>query len=325
MKPIDDIQILIVKFLAGDISEAENEILQKWLEQDSANRREFDDVQSIWNQSENANDTSVIINVDAEWNKFKKGKFESSSGSSGRIIPLFRSKMMKYAAILIIALMAASIYILTPKYYKSETTPLEVKLNDGSLITLNANSELKVNRFFNWFNRNLELNGEAFFEVAKDSSLPFNINSAKTQITVLGTSFNYNTLGEKPWVAVKSGKVSFRNKQNSDEVILTKGMQAILNNGKMVGGDIENANFDSWKTGIFNFKQTPFKQALSELENFYHVKLELAVPDRFEDCLLTSYFDNEDLESVLEELTLIMHFEIENNHPIYRLKSGNCP
>jgi transmembrane sensor len=102
-------------------------------------------------------------------------------------------------------------------------------LPDGTRVWLNQNSEIEYPNEFSGSERSVKLTGEAFFEVKRDESKPFVINSGSIKTTVLGTSFNISSYnGKKPEVNVRTGKVKVES--NNDVVFLVRGDKATYNN-----------------------------------------------------------------------------------------------
>ncbi len=185
----------------------------------------------------------------------------------------------------------------------------EVVLPDGSLVVLNKESELSYPGHFRRKNREVKLSGEAYFEVEGDPDHPFVIAIGdRAAVEVLGTKFNIKSGGvnESIGVQVVEGRVAF-SKTDGDffQIILGKGEQALLEDGTMKKEDSYNPNFLSWKTGILYFEQSPIDEVARQLEDFYgrKVNLDKNLPD---NLTFTSIIDNQDFESVLDELSLVL-------------------
>src|SRR5690606_9914983 len=97
----------------------------------------------------------------------------------------------------------------------------EVELPDGSVVWLNKGAKLSyLKGFKNFYDREVNLSGEAFFDVKPNAEKPFIIETANTATRVLGTSFNVKTNGENVAVSVFSGKVSFKELNQAKELLL---------------------------------------------------------------------------------------------------------
>lgn len=315
-------EILIIRILDGSATEAEKKLVAEWRKESDANEAYFSDFNKLWFHSAQPV-SEPTINVDVEWQKFKNENF-SSSKSTGKLITLFSTKALKYAAVVAIGLFVTGLYKFSPNEYHSELEKLNIELADGSNIILNQNTTLTTGWFFNWSDRTMNLDGEAYFDVVKNPNKPFVINSTHANIEVLGTSFNFNTDSKEPKVSVNSGKVAFWGNTKNDAIYLLKGEEGVITDGILKEQKISNTNFESWFTGIFNFEEIDLQNAINQLEAYYDVSLEIENIASVQDCKLTSYFDKNSLEEVLGELEILLNFEIENKHPYYVLSNGSC-
>ncbi len=185
----------------------------------------------------------------------------------------------------------------------------EVLLPDGSTVVLNKEAELAYPEKFHRNNREVQLSGEAYFEVEGDPDHPFVVNiGEKARVEVLGTKFNIRSGGaeESIGVQVVEGRVAFSQTDgNLIHIELGKGEQAILDDGALIKQDVGNPNFLSWKTGILYFDQSPIGEVAQQLEAYYgqDIDLDKSLTD---NLTFTSIIDNQDLESVLDEISLVL-------------------
>jgi hypothetical protein len=160
-------------------------------------------------------------------------------------------------------------------------TPLggiyQITLPDGTKVWLNARSSLKYPMSFAKNERRVSLEGEAFFEVTKDSARPFKVLSKGQEIEVLGTAFNVNAYPGN--TAIKTtlvkGKVKLSNdKRYSEAIYLLPGQQSTnTNNGKIQLANVDTAPFTAWKEGLFYFDETPLSDALQQIGRWYNVEV----------------------------------------------------
>jgi transmembrane sensor len=182
-------------------------------------------------------------------------------------------------------------------------------LADGSLVYLNGNSEIAFSKKFGNKERNISLKGVAFFEVKRNEKIPFHITTGNTTTQVLGTSFNvYSDSTGSVKVSVVSGVVAFYSGKIENGVKLTAGEQAAYNPGiaKVVKEQNTDPNFLAWKTGILYFKETPLTDAFRLLQKQYS-RVFVFEPKRKGEPTLTTTFDNQTLEAVLEEIDLLLN------------------
>lgn len=188
----------------------------------------------------------------------------------------------------------------------------ELVLPDGSQVTLNKQAELSYPEEFNRRQRKISLVGEAFFDVVSNPKSAFIVDINRTALVrVLGTSFNicpdenYNSIT----VQVLDGKVAFSSaSKRSEKVILLKDEQATYDAGSIVRADTVDRNFISWKTGQLFFIHENIKEVFMQLESHYGVDIIMdeSVPP---GMTFTSTLDNQDLESVLNEISLVLGLE----------------
>jgi len=160
-------------------------------------------------------------------------------------------------------------------------TPLggiyQVTLPDGTKVWLNAGSSLKYPMSFAKNERRVRLEGEAFFEVTKDSARPFKVLSKGQEIEVLGTAFNVNAYPDNTVIktTLVNGKVKLSNhKRYSEAIYLLPGQQSTnTNNGKIQLANVDTAPFTAWKEGLFYFDETPLSDALQQIGRWYNVEV----------------------------------------------------
>jgi transmembrane sensor len=133
----------------------------------------------------------------------------------------------------------------------------------------------------------------------------------KALVQVLGTSFNISPdeNGESISVQVIEGKVSFSSTlKGSDKVILIKDEQATLSAGAIIRADTVDMNFISWKTGQLFFVHENIEKVFSQIEAHYEIEIvtDESVPS---DLTFTSTMDNQDLESVLDEISMVLRLD----------------
>jgi len=225
------------------------------------------------------------------------------------------STVWRVAAIAILLLgvgFIVQLYVLNPPATIVIMTAEEqgvVLLPDGSQVFLNRYSELTYPEKFRKNNRQVSLTGVGFFEVAHNPSRPFRVNVAdRANVEVLGTSFNIHAPaeGERVSVQVVEGKVAFyAHGQVETRKILEKDDQAEMQNGIIEMNSRINANFLSWKTGILHFDQESLEQVIEDLGTHYNREIVID-PSVDTQLIFTSVIDNQELESVLEEMSLVL-------------------
>ena len=170
----------------------------------------------------------------------------------------------------------------------------EFALPDGSEVTLAPGSRLTYKETSP---RKTQLEGKAFFEVARDEAVPFEITSDGAFVRVLGTKFMVDAGSSVKEVYVTEGKVLFAKSSDSEGVILTKDMQATLSQSDAVPVVAAKADVNSlaWQRGSFILDQTPLKEVLQTLAK--HYKVSFVANDLSKQ--LSGEFDSEDLDLII--------------------------
>lgn len=184
------------------------------------------------------------------------------------------------------------------------TTPrggnYQVTLPDGSRVWMNADSKLIFPAKFSGKSREVSLEGEAYFEVAKDRIHPFIVKSRSQRVEVLGTHFNINSYADE--VAIKTtlleGAVKVSDK-NGSEAILKPG-EAAINKGNVSVEEVNTAEAVAWKDGNIAFREKTLEGIMRELSRWYDISVVYAA-DAPTDVTFTGVVSKtRNLSSVLE-------------------------
>ena len=166
--------------------------------------------------------------------------------------------------------------------YNTVSTPrggqYQLVLSDGSKVWLNAESSIRFPASFTGKERNVEITGEAYFEVAHNASKPFIVSVNSVAIKVLGTSFNVNAYDDEQSMktTLLNGSVEIStNRMNSK---LKPGEQAdILNKSENIR-IIQNANIEkvtAWKNGFFLFNEDSIEDVMKIIGRWYDIEVEI--------------------------------------------------
>lgn len=153
----------------------------------------------------------------------------------------------------------------------------QVTLSDGTKVWLNAESKLHYPYRFSKDIRNVELEGEAYFEVAHQKGAPFIVKTSKEKVEVLGTHFNVNSYQAdiNSTVALLEGKVKVSSGADH-ATVLKPGQQSVMRRGKM---EIQTINVDecvAWKNGEFMFNNETLENVMKKVARWYDLDIELS-------------------------------------------------
>ncbi|BAV10083.1 FecR family protein [Filimonas lacunae] len=196
-------------------------------------------------------------------------------------------------------------------------------LSDGTRIWMNAATKLRFPSEFQGTSRTVELlEGEAYFEVAKNASQPFHVitsSSSKEKamdVEVLGTSFNINTYHTIQATLV-SGAVKVAASNNTQAFVLKPGDQANMLAGSNieVEKDVDIESVIAWKEGYFEYENTPLTKVLDDLARWYNVKIVYKSPVKKETTITGKFNRSNKLEETLENIRFIgvkLEYKVEN-------------
>ena len=161
--------------------------------------------------------------------------------------------------------------------YKKLTTPIggeySLVLSDGTKVFLNADSELKYPVEFSDGKRIVDLKGEAYFEVHKDSLRPFVVRMNGAEVTVLGTSFNVNTYGDdgQIYTTLVNGSVRVSSVKNGQAEVLKPGMQSVMDvqSGQLTVREVDVEPYVAWREGRFVFRTMTLDLIMRQLQRWY--------------------------------------------------------
>ncbi|MDR6785522.1 transmembrane sensor [Pedobacter africanus] len=156
-----------------------------------------------------------------------------------------------------------------------------IKLPDGTMIWLNAESSLKFPTTFTGLSeRRVELSGEAYFEVAKltmnkNQNIPFIVATNKQTIEVLGTHFNVSNYINEPIAktTLLEGSVAVSAHNSHNKQILKPGEQSLLTSGSLVISKVDTDIETAWKEGNFNFEDESIQSIMRKLERWYDIEV----------------------------------------------------
>ncbi|UFH45702.1 FecR domain-containing protein [Flavobacterium galactosidilyticum] len=195
----------------------------------------------------------------------------------------------------------------------------ELKLSDGTDVHLNAGTSLKYPvRFINGENRQVFLNGEAFFEVTKDAKHPFVVGSNDMNVKVLGTKFNVTSYKEdaKTYTVLVEGSVVASNKVvEDDNVILKPGNRVFFENKHLKTETVDVRKYIAWVTGELMFIDDSFGVITNKLERKYNVDI-VNKYDELNDIMVTATFKEENIDQVLKTFQTYKAFNYTINNRV---------
>lgn len=187
----------------------------------------------------------------------------------------------------------------------------EVLLPDSTLISMAGSSIIRYDRAtYGKGQRVVTMKGKALYQVVRNIECPFIVQTSKTSVTVLGTTFQVKANVSSTNVHVVSGQVSFSTVTGKN-VLLAAGMLGNWSVGKqeIVVEHRDNSNDLSWKTKILKFKDTPLDAVINDLCEFYQVKI--INRTQLSNLRLTATFNDMSLDEVLKIINQTLDIQLE--------------
>jgi ferric-dicitrate binding protein FerR (iron transport regulator) len=314
---------LIGKYLAGEAGPEEAMELEEWKSLSPANLEHYDQCLRIFEIS-----SGKPFPKTDEQNAWKKVKAEI--GETGKVIPLAQNRWYWRAAAAVAAILVVSValfYLLQPTgekniIYSADTKTEKVRLDDHSQVAIAPHSHIELDKNYGKTNRTVKLTGSAYFEVRHDDKIPFLVDAGKVYIKDIGTKFsirrsqNNDTLT----VQVDEGTVLLYDSSGTQLTLhASQQAQYICSAGKVV----ERSKAEVHALLHFDFEGTTLGEAIYQLNQGYHTRIQLENP-ALADCSITTSFTGQDIETVMTVMTETLGLRYEKTADGYLVKGEAC-
>lgn len=306
----DEMHGLLGKYFSGQATAEERLLVQQWAA-DEKNRADFDLLVKLWHKS--GEHAPIPFDTEKAWQAVN-AKIKTSTTPVRRIRPLMKVVAVAASLVLVFGLWWLLGGLPGRRTVVADVAVKEVKLEDGSTVYLRKGSRLQYNRSFGKERRTVSLNGEAFFEVMPDPAKPFVVSAGGTRVEVVGTSFSVVAHKDSVELIVKTGKVKFGAAGNIDQSVLVTAGERALFAGDSINKELnEDENFNAWQSGQLIFNNTSLPEVLAALNEFYNVNIRMKQDDavQLSAARLTVHFNNQPLDAVLDEISLITSYRIQ--------------
>lgn len=271
------------------------------------------------------------IDVDRAW-KNLSGRINEREAGITPDLPVFRLRFMKVAATLIILMTLGAaigaVYLRNTDAFAKKITcstgndvkNMKVNLPDGSVISLNRNSELTYRTTFGKKGRNVELKGEAYFEISHDAAKPFIISAGEANVKVVGTSFNVITRNAENAVEVfvTTGKVMLNDNSGAKSIALEPGYVGKMNAKTSEKILNDNPNYLAWNTGKLVYNGQKLDIVFRDLKRVYNMDI-VADETSILDNLWTSPIDNQEPETIIRLISASFNLKYTKDGEVYHL------
>lgn len=205
----------------------------------------------------------------------------------------------------------------------------KVILSDGTLVWLKGKSKLTYPSSFPGHTRNVALDGEALFEVAKDPQHPFIVASGNLTTTVLGTSFNIKSVNENIEVVVLTGRVALSSTDKKQGVLVLPNEKVVYDTSERKMGKKQNtpakerSSAVSGTQYVMAFEDAKMDEVIRRIEEKFEVKIR-ADHAQFANCMITADFSDQSLESTLNLISQVLGFTYTVNGKTVSLLGKGC-
>lgn len=309
---------LLALYFSGEASAEDIRILSGLVGSDPARKLQFEEYRRTWTLMEEAQ-IAGKVNPDQEWDDFQAAKAQRQTHSLENRKGFHFGRILRIAAVVGLLLVPAWFiwqYATRPEQIlvSAKSGTLETLLPDGSRVTLNKGAMLAYPASFTGNTRQVVLTGQACFEVSREVSKPFIVQTGNVRVEVLGTVFYVSAGADKDFVSVilASGSVvTYFKGDKEHRVLLEPGEAAELSVSHHAISKhlVNDPNLTAWKTRRMVFENATLQEIVGTLNEVYEARITLADP-RLAGCRVTATFDRQSLESVLTVLQATVGFTL---------------
>lgn len=337
-KHIDQI---VGKMLGEEGIGEEREILDSWIKEAKDNAKALADMQEIAKVSDTLKGYQDF-DTDQAWDDFNENidaKEDNAIAPDAQTdkepIPLQSDyqkntnlyRWTKVAAAIVVLIGAVFLFSqdnlgineasFVARKYQSEKTIEHIELADGSKITLDKNSSLLSSA-----DREVTLNGRAFFDVEASPTETFEITLQQGEVTVLGTQFSIVTDDNTTEVYVKEGIVEYRLADRTWRLEQGDFVRVVDNTVTKIKNN--NPNILSWQSQIISFRNNSMVEVIEALNKHFSTNISLEVPSEFRKCNVHTNFKDSTLEDILNELAITHGLKFEIRGEDYVVVDSKC-
>lgn len=275
---------LLHKFFEGQTDRSEEEIIKQWIRESPENEEIFLRERALFDRVLLYNQVTEPINERLEVS-------DSLPKHSRRIVYL--RLFGKIAVAICVIMIGITLFMRSLIHQDKEdlfatqtiSVPSGQRLNltlpDGTNVWLNAKTTIKYPVSFNKKERLVMLDGQAYFDVAKNKDIPFVVKTRDGVIQALGTKFDVMAYSDKPSfeTVLMEGKVRIESmKDSTQKIILTPNNKVYLKDGKLETSHIDDFSAYAWKDGLISFKNESFQEIMSSFEKVYDIRVVIQNP-----------------------------------------------
>lgn len=309
----------LTKYFSNELNPSEVKSLLEEVNNDDNLMKEFVRLQNIYALSQIS-----PLSIDEEEGRIGYHNFKERLQKKKQLYTI--RTIMQYAAVVVV-IIAATFF--TTQYlnntpHSKELNSLyvpagqraQVTLADGSTVWLNANSTLRYPSHFSKKTRQVEVEGEAFFDIAQNKKKPFIVSAKNIKLQVLGTKFNVHSYPETDFVKTDLVEGSVRIAINNSEyqgITLSPSEQLTVSGNNMILSKTEGSDYFLWTDGIYAFDNECLLDIINKLQLYYDVKIIVEDPEIFDVRYTGKFRQRDGIDEILRIIQKIRKFDIKKD------------
>ena len=322
-------EMLLAKFFAGEATPEEAMAIDAWLASPE-NTKQWQELEKTWALGA-AEARHRLPDRDKEWQHIKG---LTPTKEKTKIRKLFAQPLAIAASLLALAVLSALLW------FKLKQTPQQKEeryavvaadqvisdsLADGSVVVLNRHSRIAYDKDFGSTRRDVELQGEAYFQVQPDRNKPFIIHMNRLAIQVVGTAFNVKESADSSQVVVQVNSGIVKMFTNEKNILVAKGQTGIysIKGDRLEVLDSVRSNSMSYATKNFDFQDMRLAEIIQVLEDAFGSTIKTESPGLL-NCRLTAQFENKPLDYIMDIIAATLNLSYSKKGDVLFLSGEGC-
>ena len=313
---------LIISYLQGNLSKEETDLFYNWMNESASNKKLFFEIKAMYDAGRSL---GKPLDVGESWQRLLNKKEKTQSLRFN-----LWYKIASYAAVALIAVAVSSVFFLSynktdgglySKYIGGDGLEADVvELPDGTQVSLGSKTTFHYDKDFGKDKRIVYLEGEAYFEVAKQKDKPFIVKTAEQDIEALGTKFNVTAYPSDSLLTTTllEGSVRLTTENKSQHVILKSNQQLVYNRNSHISNifDVEAKQYTSWTTGYYYFPEQSLKAILYRLSHVYGVQFTVNSERLNRRTFTGTFYRGQSIKDIMEiiHLSIPIRYKIDEHH-----------
>ncbi len=317
---------IIARVLSGESTSEDILSLSEWLNDNENNREEFRRLKNYWDA-----DVAFKQSITPTFSAEKLLQQIKVQDRHNRKRQSWESYVPLIAAVTLLFIFSTAFFFYYTNNHVSEYYTLltdehksNFTLEDGTVITLNKNSRLSYSDKYGKNKRDVKLEGEAYFEVAKNPEKPFQVEMNGASIIVLGTHFNVKADSDSDDITATLVEGSIRFEGAKQNIVMTPNQQLTFSRSTNKVGikHVDTDTFTSWKDGLLKYKSIPFIELIEELKNTYKVDIEIDNEELKKPTVTVSgtFSKEQSIEQILKVISRSLPIRWSNSNGVYYIQ-----